>query len=190
MTLRRGCALALIVALPALGSVGCGSGRDAVPVSKDVRGVGGVGTDGPKPVDGYEYVARRKLGTVALAEARGLPQEVAGRAIDALADRLQACAAELEKSGKLVRGATRVVAAIEPNGTVNGLNVKVSQGRDAAANAILCVISPLRALTFPAADGDAGARGIAIEAAWEGTGGTGGTGVSGGTGGAQPAETK
>jgi hypothetical protein len=149
----------------------CGSGRDVVPVSKDIRGTGNpVGVDAPKPVDGYEYVARRKLGTVALAEARGLPQDVAGRAVDALADRLQACAADLEKSGKLVRGATRVVAAIDASGSVNGLNVKVSQGKAAAANAILCVISPLRALNFPAVDGDAGgARGIAIEAAWEGS---------------------
>jgi hypothetical protein len=134
----------------------------------DVRGDAAAAIDGPRPVEGYEYVARRKLGTVALAEGRGLPKEVAGRAVDALADRLQACAADLAKSGQLVRGATRVVAAIEPDGTVNGLNVKVSQGKAAAANAILCVISPLRALTFPVQDGDAGARGIAIEATWEG----------------------
>lgn len=164
-----GRALALTFAVATSG-LGCGPGRDVVPVSKDIRGNGtAVGTDGPKPVDAYEYVARRKLGTIALAEARGLPKEVAGRAVDALADRLQACATDLEQRGQLVRGATRVVAAIEPDGTVNGLNVKVSQGKAAAANAILCVISPLRGLTFPAVEGDAGgARGIAIEAAWEG----------------------
>jgi hypothetical protein len=171
MTFRGGRTLASTFALTfalAISALSCSPGRDVVPVSKDITN-NAVGTDGPKPVDAYEYVARRKLGTVALAEGRGIPKEVAGRAVDALADRLQACAADLEKSGKLVRGATRVVAAIEPDGSVNGLNVKVSQGKAAAANAILCVISPLRALTFPAVDGDAGgARGIAIEAAWEG----------------------
>lgn len=169
MIFRWGRTLASTFALAA-SALSCSPGRDVVPVSKDVRGTGtAVGTDVPKPVDSYEYVARRKLGTVALAEGRGLPKEVAGHAVEALADRLQACAADLEKSGKLVRGATRVVAVIEPDGSVNGLNVKVSQGKAAAANAILCVISPLRALTFPAVDGDAGgARGIAIEAAWEG----------------------
>ncbi len=167
---RTGACLA--AALAALGSAAAcagGAGRDVVPESHDVRAATGSGGAGAGPAtapspDGYVYVARRALGVVALAEARGLADDVARRAIDHLADALDACATDLGRQGKLAAGALRVVAQIGADGTVSGLNVKVAP--EATANAILCLVAPLKLTSFPAAEGDAGARGIAIEATW------------------------
>ncbi len=163
--------LALIVALTGALTVACTGGRDTVEKSTDVRGT--AATSSAKNPDAYEYVARRGLGVVALAEARGLPADVATEAVDAIADALQTCAADQARLGKLVQGATRVVAEVNDDGTVGALNVKTSGGGDVAANAILCVIAPLRAHVFPPPRADAGRtpRGIAIEATWEGASG-------------------
>jgi hypothetical protein len=154
----RYAALAALVGLAA----GCAaaSTRDVVPESHDVREI----DKGGSAAEGYAYVAKRPLGVVALAEARGLDDADARRAIDHLADALDACATELGRQGKLVDGAVRVVAQITPDGGVSGLNVKVGQA--ATASAILCVIAPLKLTSFPATGADAGARGIAIEATW------------------------
>lgn len=144
----------------------CGNGRDVVPESRDVHTPVDVpSTTKPQTSDAYEYVARRPLGTVALAEGRGLSPELSSGAIDRLADMLQSCAGELQRQGKLVSGAVRVIAQIGPDGLVTGVNVKVAPG--ATANALLCVIAPVKLLTFPPSSADAGAlRGMAIEAAW------------------------
>ena len=156
--LPRAVAIAFLVAA-------CGNGRDVVPESHDVRTASDVTTaKKPSSGDAYEYVARRPLGNVALAEARGLSPELASATIDRLGDTLQSCAADLQKRGKLVSGAVRVVAQIGPDGLITGVNVKVAPG--ATANALICVIAPVKLLTFPPSDGDAGARGMAIEAAW------------------------
>jgi hypothetical protein len=140
----------------------CGGGRDVVPETHDVRG-------DQKPStaqDGYDYVARRSLGVVGLAEARGIPADVAARAVDRVADQLDACEKDLRSQDRFVPGAIRIVAMIDDRGAVEGVNVKISDDKGAAANAILCVVAPVRLLTFPPNDGDAGARGIAIEASW------------------------
>jgi hypothetical protein len=141
----------------------CGGGRDVVPETHDVR------TD-QKPntaaQDGYDYVARRPMGTVGLAEARGIPADVAARAVDHVADALDACEHDLRNQNRFVAGAIRIVAIVDDRGAVEGVNVKLSDDKGAAANAILCVVAPVRLLTFPPNDGDAGARGIAIEASW------------------------
>jgi hypothetical protein len=143
----------------------CGNGRDVVPESHDVRTPVDVSPQTKPPAsEAYEYVARRPLGTVALAEGRGLSTELSSGAVDRLADTLQSCAGELQRQGKLVSGAVRVVALIGQDGLVSGVNVKVAPG--AAANALLCVIAPLKLLTFPPSEADAGARGMAVEAAW------------------------
>ncbi len=155
---RRSLAIVLLLAA-------CGSGRDVVPESHDVRTAADVpSAKQPSSGDAYEYVARRPLGTVALAEARGLSRELSSATIDRLADTLQSCAADLQMRGKLVSGAVRVVAQIGPDGLVTGVNVKVAPG--ATANALICVIAPVKLLTFPPSDGDAGVRGMAIEVAW------------------------
>jgi hypothetical protein len=140
----------------------CGGGRDVVPESHDVRADQKQGAS----QDGYDYVAHRPLGTVGLAEARGIPADVAARAVDAVADQLQACEKDLRDHDRFVAGAIRIVAMIDDRGAVEGVNVKISDDKGAAANAILCVVAPVRLLTFPPNDGDAGRRGIAIEASW------------------------
>ena len=140
----------------------CGGGRDVVPETHDVRG----DTKPSSAQDGYDYVARRPMGTVGLAEARGLSADVAARAIDRVADQLNACEKDLRNQNRFVAGAIRIVAIIDDRGAVEGVNVKLSDDKGAAANAILCVVAPVRLLTFPPNDGDAGARGIAIEASW------------------------
>jgi len=183
---------ALVAALATGGAtLGCGGGapRDVVPESKDVRGANGA-PGGAAAGDGYEYVARRGLGAIAIAETRGFPKEIGASAAERLADALQSCAAEAQRQRQLARGAARVVAHVNDNGTVDAVHVKVSPGRRVAANAILCVVSPVKLLTFPpragraeagsAPAGGAGAgapseapsalkdRGIAVEATWEG----------------------
>ena len=147
----------------------CGGGggtRDIATESRDVRGVDP--HDAPPAKDAYEFVARRPLGTVALAEGRGLSRDTAERATNSVADAMQRCAADLAAQRKLVKGAARVVALIAPEGNLSGLQVKVAPGADVAANAILCFIAPIKSLTFPVSDADAGSgqRGIAFEAAW------------------------
>ena len=161
LSIARSGVVALALATLPLATASCASNaRDVVPESHDVR----VSGNAASSTDGYAYVARRPLGVVALAEARGLPDADARRAIDHLADALDACATDLGRHDKLVDGAVRVVAQIAPDGSVSGLNVKVGQA--ATANAILCVIAPLKLTAFPPSEADAGARGLAIEATW------------------------
>jgi hypothetical protein len=124
-----------------------------------VAGRGGAGSS-----QGYEYVAKRPLAVVALAEARGLDGVVARAAMDRLADALDTCATEQARKGGPADGAARIVAQIEPSGTVGGTSLKVDPGSGVAEGAVLCIVAPLRMLTFPATD--AGARGLAIEALW------------------------
>ena len=139
-----------------------------VPESHDVRVTDPAAVEAAKKngADGYVYIARRPHGAIALAEARGIGDAMASRAIDRLADSFEGCAADLDKRRQLVDGAMRVVAGIDPGGTLVGLNVKMGSGNAITANALLCVIAPLKLLTFPPAEGDAGARGIAIETTW------------------------
>jgi hypothetical protein len=149
----------------ALGACGGGGARDVVPASRDVRGEAAAASAAPAGLDGYVYVAKRRHGVVALAEARGVSAETARRAVDRIADELEACAAKLEAEGKLAPdGAGRVVAAIGDDGAVRGVNIKAAPGGVVAANLLVCVVAPVRTLTFPAQGG--GARGLAIEATW------------------------
>ena len=140
----------------------CGGTRDVVPETHDVHEVTPAG-----PADqnaSYAYVARRPLGIVGLAEARGIASDLAARAVDHLADALDVCATDLGKQGKLVDGAARVVAMFGADGAVSGLNVKLAPGAAVEANALLCLITPLKLTMFDVGDG--GSRGFAIEAAW------------------------
>jgi hypothetical protein len=139
-----------------------GTSRDVVPETHEVH----VANKPPPSPTGYVYVAKRAHGLVALAEARGIDEDIARQATNHLADELEACAIRLEQEEKLANnGAGRVVAQIAGDGTVAGLNVKAAPGGAVAANLLVCVVSPLRLMSFDAAP-DAGARGIAIEATW------------------------
>jgi len=158
----------LSLALLALGA--CCGARDTIPETHDVRQASPAPSSAPA-ADAYVHIARRPLAVVGLAEARGMSDETASRAVDHLADALDACATDLGRQGKLVDGAARVVAMIGADGSVGGLNVKLAPGAAVAANALLCLITPLKLTTFDVGDG--GSRGFAIEATW-GPGAAGG----------------
>jgi len=139
---------------------GAGAGRDAIPASRDVV------ADAPAPAagaQGYEYVARRPLAVVALAEARGIETVTSRAAVDRLADRLDACVTEEARSGP-VEGAARVIAKIDANGTVAATQVRIDPGGTSASSAVVCLVAPMKLLTFPPAASDD--RGMAIEAIW------------------------
>lgn len=162
---RRGAWPAIATLASALGGVACagagGEGRDTVPESRDVV----VNTPQPQANDqGYDYVARRPLAVVALAEARGIDPAIARAAVDRLADALDACATEEGRKGTLAQGAARVVAQIDGDGRVAGASLRVDPGPGVAQNAVVCLVAPTKMLVFPPADG--GARGMAIEALW------------------------
>jgi hypothetical protein len=139
-----------------------GGSRDVVPESRDVLFIDA--SAAAENAQGYEYVARRPLALVALAEARGLAPALARQAIDHLADALDSCATEQGRKGTPVAGAARFVAPIEPNGSIGAPTVRIDPGPGVAESAVVCLIAPARLLMFPPVD--AGARGIAIEALW------------------------
>jgi hypothetical protein len=138
-----------------------GSARDVVPESHDVVVDGGAAAADPQ---GYEYVAKRAVAVVALAEARAIPAETARAAVDRLADALDACVTERGHHGPLVQGAARVVVQVGGGGAVEATTLRVDPGPGVAESALICLVAPLKLLMFPAADG--GARGFAIEALW------------------------
>jgi hypothetical protein len=155
-----GLGVAVAVAVGGMGAsvVGCGPPRDAVEKTTDVHVT-------PQHED-YVHVARRARGSVALAEARALPQADAVRWVERWADLLDACAADLEGAGKLDDGAARVVVVLDPAGQIAGTNVKTSEGPAAAATTLQCLLVPIRSTPFPSGSADGGSRGVAIEATW------------------------
>ncbi len=146
----------LVVAL----TTACGGGRDVIPESHDVTA-----TD-TRPATGYEYVAKRPLGVVAVAESRGLAPDVVRGVADRLADSLDVCATRLAGEGRLVPAAARVAAHIDRSGAPTGVALTLTPGAGPTANALLCFVSPFKLLHFPAADVDPSERGIALEASW------------------------
>lgn len=146
-------------ALGLLAFVACSpSPHDVVPESRDVRVTPDAGAG-----DAYVHVARRPHGAVALAEARHMKDDDARAIVERLADDLERCSMALEAQHTLVEGAARVVAIAGPGGTP-ALNVRLAPGDAVAQNALLCIIAPVRATTFPASS--TGTPGFAIEATW------------------------
>ena len=139
-----------------------GQGRDVIPESHDVEArrtdAGGE--------SGYEYIARRPLGVVAVAESRGLPPDVVHGVADRLADALDICATRLASEGRLVPAAARVAAHIDRSGAPENLALTLTPGPGPTANALLCFVSPFKLVRFPSADVDPATRGIALEATW------------------------
>jgi hypothetical protein len=142
----------------------CGGGRDVIPETHDVRGVA-AGAGERDPGD-YEYVARRAMAVVGVAEARGFEAATTAAVTDRLADALEACAEGLSGQGKLADGAARIAAHIAPDGTPGGLALRIGPGDAVKANALLCFIAPFKLTTFPLARPGDGDRGIALEATW------------------------
>jgi len=135
-----------------------------IPESHDVHGV--VVDAGGRDPGGYEYIAKRTMAVVGLAEARGIDAATSSRVTDRLADALEACAEGLSSQGKLVDGAARIAARIDPDGAPSGLALRLAPGDAVKANAILCFIAPFKLTSFPPAGPDDPSRGIALEATW------------------------
>jgi hypothetical protein len=155
------CASALFLA-----TLACSGTSTAPKVPDDNAGDIRVADAGARAASGesYAYVTERPLAIVGLAEARGMSDELAKRAADVIADRLDVCATEQASANKLVDGAARIVAIIDKGGAVTGTNVKVDP-EAATGNALLCVVSPIKQLTFPPTDSSS-QRGFAVEAMW------------------------
>jgi hypothetical protein len=157
---KRGRAILLVAACAAC----AGGTRDVVPETHDVHvAKGGAGTGA---TDTYAYVARRPLGFIALTRQTGLGAEMGTRTADHLADALDACATNLAAKGKLVDGAIRIEASVADGGSVTVTRVTVAPGDAVAANALLCVMAPLKLTMFAPASSDGGARAFAIDASW------------------------
>ncbi len=158
--------LASVVAL-AGALVGCPTpGRDVVPESRDVRGDAvDAGAGAHPPADAYTYVARRPHGAVGLVGAHFMSDADAQRIVDRIADDLETCARRVEQRGELVEGALQLVAVTGSRGTAEISDVRFAPGGPVAANALECIIAPLRANSFPAAT-KAGVPAVAIEATW------------------------
>jgi hypothetical protein len=145
----------------------CAGGRDVVPESHDVHvASAGPGATSPAGAAGYEYVAKRPMGVVAVAESRGLPIDVVHGVADRLADSLDICATRLASEGRLAPAAARVAAHIGADGTPEGLALTLTPGPGPTANALLCFVSPFKLLRFPASQVGPEARGLALEASW------------------------
>ena len=140
-----------------------GPGRDIIPESHDVQDTHAAR---PGAEGGYEHVAKRPMGMVAIAESRGLDKQASALVIDRMADSLDACATRLATAGKLAPGAARIAARIERDGAPSGLALTLTPGPGPTANALLCVVSPFKLVRFASADVDPATRGIAIEAVW------------------------
>jgi len=158
---------ASVVAFASVALFGCGAGGDAeradVPDGTgDIRVYDAGAARAP---GSYDYVAQRPLAIVGLAEARGMSKETANATVDTIADALDGCARRLDAAGKLTSGAARVVAIIDKGGAIAGLKPTFSAGGGVEANAILCLVAPIKQLTFEPTSNDA-QRGIAIEATW------------------------
>lgn len=159
----------LALLAPLAGGAACNGGpKDATEHTTDIKVA-----DAGEPAS-YGYVARRPRAVVGLAEARGFDDSTSRATIDRLANALSACAADLAKQGKLVEGAARLLVPVDDGGIVGTPQVVFAPGPAVAANGLLCVIAPVRMLTFPPLAGDggsvrsagAGTRAMAIEVAW------------------------
>ena len=159
-----------VAASLALGVAACpGTGRDVVPETRDQRGPGPDGaapaTPALSPGEGYAYVARRPHGAVGLLGAHFMDDADARRVVDRVADELEICARRLEASGALASGAASLVAIAGPRGNAEISDIRFAPGGAVAANALECIVAPLRASSFPSGT-DAGVAAVAIEATW------------------------
>ncbi len=144
-------------------AAGRGSERDSVTDFRDMRGAPDGGT--AAATEGYAYVARRRHGVVALVGAHFVADEEAHRIVDRIADELDACAERLGGRGALASGALQLVAVGGARGTAEISDLRVAPGGAVAANALECIVAPLRASPFPAVVGGR-VPAIAIDATW------------------------
>jgi hypothetical protein len=142
----------------------CSPSRDVVPETRDVRMAAPPASAAPNP-DGYSYVARRPHGAIGLAGMRFIAAEEARRVVDRLADELETCSRRLEQQGTLVEGAARLVAVSGQKGNADVSDMQLAPGGPVAANALLCIVAPVRSTPFPNAS-DGGIPAVLVEATW------------------------
>jgi hypothetical protein len=159
-------ALAALAGVSAIGSLaGCPAPRDVVPDTRDQLVTRGADGGGGASTGAYAWVAKRAHGAIGVAGARNVDEETARAIVERLADDLEACARRLETQGSLVDGAARYVAAGGPRGAGEIGDMQLAPGSPVAANALLCLVAPVRAATFPAAS-DGGVPALLLEATW------------------------
>lgn len=139
--------------------------RDVVPETHDVRGATPDAAAPPPDQGPYTYVTRRPHAAVGLVGAHFMSDAEAARIVDRIADDLEACARRVEQRGELVEGAVQLVAVTGSRGTAEVTDLRLAPGGPVAANALECIVAPLRATTLPAAN-KAGVPALAIEATW------------------------
>jgi hypothetical protein len=145
--------------------LGCGTrGRDTFTDAKSTR-VQVPSATVSAPADAYVYVARRLHGTVGLIGTRVLSLEEGQRMVDRIANDLETCLMARQQRGGLTAGAVQLVAVGSARGT-DVSDMRVSPG--ATADALECIVAPLRALPFPNAPTSDSVPALAIEASWGG----------------------
>ena len=152
-----------VIAACALSTVACGAPAvpNGVPQSRTELIPGAQASD----QSSYVYVARRPRASVGLAETRNIPLDAAREAVDRLADGLDSCiATEQRRGARATTGAVRVAVHVDDHGGVRETAVRTSSAPGAARVAVVCLVVPLRLMTFP--PGSPGDRGLAVEALW------------------------
>jgi hypothetical protein len=142
-----------------------GPGRDIVPETREVR-VTDADASADAKKDAYAYVARRAHAAIGLVGAHDMPQEEARRVVDRVADDLEACARRVEQRGDLARGAAQLVIIAGPRGNAEVTDMRLEPGGPIAANALECIVAPLRATAMTPAPAGARPPALAIEATW------------------------
>ncbi len=133
-------------------------------MTRDVRSKGAAASVAVDRRD-YVYIARRPHGVVGLVGAHFMTAEAAARSVDRIADELETCARRVEQRRELAPGAIQLVAITGSRGMGEITDMKIAPGGPVAANALECIVAPLRASPFPAAT-SAGIPALAIEATW------------------------
>lgn len=124
--------------------------RDYVPETHDVRSNDVDAAPPPRP-GAYAYVARRPLGAIGLAGVRNMSDADARRFVDVAADEMERCAEGQRADGTLVDGAARLVVGGTPQGHAQIGQMEIAPGGAVAANALLCLVAPIKTLPFPPA---------------------------------------
>lgn len=153
----------------ALALTSCPAPRDTVPETRVVHETREApDAAAPPSKDGYAYVVRRPRSAVGLVGAHFMSDADAHRIVDRVADDLESCATRLEQRSELVDGAVQLVAVTSARGTADVTDIRFAPGGPVAANALECIVAPLRASAMPSppAKGSAGVPAVAIEATW------------------------
>ncbi|MBX3185632.1 MAG: hypothetical protein KF819_01400 [Labilithrix sp.] len=157
-------ALAAIAAVASL--VACpGPGRDVVPETHDVHVTNGDASAADASHDAYVYVTRRPRAAIGLVGAHDMADDEARRIVDRVADELETCAARVEQRGALAHGAAQLVIVAGPRGNAEISDMRLEPGGPVAANALECIVAPLRATPMTPSSGPRPPA-LAIEATW------------------------